>query len=411
MLTHDPSGRSDPHVWRGPGVRLAEDSELFRWIVGGADRSTARFRLYSEGRAQTIGRELLPRVEDGGFAGWIERVEAAGVPDVALVVNGVQALDREAWQRVLPFVRERIDSRTGGVSMEVFVGRYRRGPFGVHKDDQDVFTCVVTGRKRFLVWPFEVLAARFGVPASERERVCVIEGLSATNLPDELRACAITLEGEAGDLLYWPASYWHVAERGDAIHADAGDYTLTYGLGVFPGIDPAPLLASTLTQARVLGVAPPTLALPLSGDLTKEAGALWDALLSWLGTEEVRAVAISRLLSWTSAQRFPLAPALSPGVDTRALEVAHPVSGGTVAWARLGDELVWAAGGHTMRTPWHPGLARLFSRFDSGEPLSVTEAEALLVAPDELPVEPGVARHMLGLLAMRNVVLAAGRGV
>jgi hypothetical protein len=401
MLAHD--DRREPHVWRTPGVELAQDAELFRWIVGGADRGAARCRIFSEGRAQVVRRELLPRAEDGGFAGWLDRVETTGVPDAALVVNGVQGLDGEAWRRVLPFVREHIDRQTGGVSMEVFVGRYRRGPFGVHKDDQDVFTCVVTGKKRFLVWPFEVLAERFGVPASERERVCVLEGLNVQNLPDELRACAIVLEGEPGDLLYWPASCWHVAERSEAPGAEG--YTLTYGLGIFPGIDPAPLVASTLGQTRTLGIAPPALALPLSGDVTTEARALWDTLVHWLGSEEVSAVAIARLLSWTSAQRFPLAPALSSKIDTRTLEIVHPVRDGTVAWARLGDELVWAAGGHTMRSAWHPGLERLFARFDTGEPLAVAEAEALLVAPGEPPVEPGVARHILSLLVARNVTL------
>lgn len=377
---------------------------MLEWLRSAAIRArsgllSGRLRLFSRGEpVLPIPLDLLPTEDDRSLEAWFLRLEER-VADAALVVNGVQALSGEAWRRALAWMTEIVDERTGGGSLELFIGRYRRGPFGVHKDDQDVFTFVVSGKKRFRLWPFEELAARFGVPPSARDAVHVLPGLGALNLPDELRATSIVLEGEPGDVMYWPASAWHVAENAST-EANGGPLTVTLGLGRFRQLGPAPLLAKVVARAVHEGA--PSLALPTSGDLSEGAQALWTDVLAWLGSDAVRAIMTEELVAWASALRFPLAPPLAAPSRDEAVEAIAPAVPGTIAWARQGDHLVWSSGGHLARYPYHPGIERILARIDRGAPLDASAAMALLEGADEQPVEPAVARAVLRAVMARN---------
>src|SRR5207245_3009425 len=81
--------------------------------------------------------------------------------------------------------------------VELFVSNNRLTPFGIHRDPASNFTLVVQGRKRMRLWPEAFFTRR---PPMDAESYAAHLGQ------------ALTLEGEPGDLLYWPSSYWHVAE-------------------------------------------------------------------------------------------------------------------------------------------------------------------------------------------------------
>lgn len=82
---------------------------------------------------------------------------------------------------------------------------------------------VIRGPKRMLVWPYEALLEHVSDPDTDLR----YEGWDLDELdPAGLRGQATVLDGDSGDLLYWPASYWHVAE------ADERQLSLTLNLSV-----------------------------------------------------------------------------------------------------------------------------------------------------------------------------------
>jgi hypothetical protein len=66
-----------------------------------------------------------------------------------------------------------------------------------------VFVFVIAGKKKFLTWPYEVFADR-GEEFSTLDYEAYLDQ-------------AIELEGEPGDIIYWPASYWHTGEASGAL--------------------------------------------------------------------------------------------------------------------------------------------------------------------------------------------------
>lgn len=88
-------------------------------------------------------------------------------------------------------------------NMHVFMGNNPVSYMGVHRDLFDVFCFIIDGNKRFRVWPH-------GYFDHHPDRK-IFEY-------DEYKKDSILLEGKPGDILYWPKSYWHVAEI-DSDHA------------------------------------------------------------------------------------------------------------------------------------------------------------------------------------------------
>ena len=150
------------------------------------------------------------------------------------MVNEIHCLDFQLWLDTLPFL-QRVFRSTGvpsSVSLDLFLGNYRLSPFGIHKDNQDVITFIVLGNKRFYLWPSEHFSHRpelAGVPAREHAhrvlQIPVADGAEYAAIVKE----AIVVHGQPGDVMFWPASYWHCADN------EAADLALTVGFGMVHG--------------------------------------------------------------------------------------------------------------------------------------------------------------------------------
>lgn len=132
-----------------------------------------------------------------------------------IIANYVQELSEVIGARIRDFVHSNGISR-GTVRIDAFIGSYRQSFFGLHKDDEHVFTFPVCGKKLYLVWPFETFAhlpaARPDAPYSH-----------AADLPYENeRAKAVVLAPNEAQYAYWPASHWHIAETSETVHASIG---------------------------------------------------------------------------------------------------------------------------------------------------------------------------------------------
>ncbi|HEX8089452.1 MAG TPA: hypothetical protein VF762_11395, partial [Blastocatellia bacterium] len=158
--------------------------------------------------------ELLPRREDKSLIDYDARLadQLRGAEFTLLLANPHLYCDK-LWNRVRVFIRglyRQVGIPCGGVDTGIFLGRYLRTPFGVHRGQMSVLTFPVHGEKHFRLWPRGYGDAHEDIRDS-------IEYPNHISGSMELRA------GEQ-DMLYWPADYWHIAES-------AGSFTAALNLG------------------------------------------------------------------------------------------------------------------------------------------------------------------------------------
>lgn len=94
----------------------------------------------------------------------------------------------------------------------LYLGNYKRTPFGVHVDPCGVMSFPVVGRKTFRLWTPDFVAKN--------------PELQEAFSYDEFKKKSYVLTAERGDMTYWPSSYWHIAE-GD------GEFSCTWSLGIW----------------------------------------------------------------------------------------------------------------------------------------------------------------------------------
>jgi len=194
-------------------------SELFGGLI------SARHELAREERRHLrlfVGDEIyfsrvrrnLPQQSDANFDGYCKRMKQS-YKDArfGLVVVDYPSFDAQIRRRVQQFLRPlRKLIKLGAKSKTLlFIGDYQRTPVGIHKDQHGTFVFVIEGRKRFRTWPGSFFPdEKFTRQLSYRKFL----------------GDAITLEGTAGDLIYWPSSYWHIGES-------IGGFSISLNIGVF----------------------------------------------------------------------------------------------------------------------------------------------------------------------------------
>lgn len=189
-------------------------------------------------------RNQLPLREDGTMEGFLARVDKwLGGKRFGLTLNRCHTQHWGHWQQMTSFLsglHEVLGVPLFGCDPAIFLGNYRYTPFGIHKDDLHVFSFVVEGQKTLSFWPFQSLVRRDEVPRDPQlidKPGCVIVRDPADE--EQLLSQATLLHGEPGDLMYWPASYWHRAEPSPSA------LNITISLGVRYG------------SPESLGMAPP----------------------------------------------------------------------------------------------------------------------------------------------------------
>ena len=105
--------------------------------------------------------------------------------------------------------------------------------FRLHKDAQDVFTFIIAGWRRFLLWPFDTFAGIAGLGAKERRLPRLLYEVDY----EAYRSQSVVLEASAGDLLYWPAEWWHVGESN-------GERAISLALGAVHDANPMTQIVS-----------------------------------------------------------------------------------------------------------------------------------------------------------------------
>jgi 50S ribosomal protein L16 3-hydroxylase len=322
------------------------------------DHGRAPIRFYEgDGLRQSNLLDWLPQPDDGSFDAYAHRIEPGlGGRGFSLIVNNLQKYDFAYWcrlRRVLRPLYERVGVPAETADADLFVGTGTRTPFGMHKDRASNFCLVLEGRKRFLLWPYEVF----------RDHPALVH----TTHYEGFRDGAIVLEGGPGDVLYWPSSYWHVAESD-------GSLSVTSNVALYlhrPGHQ-AVAREMALEIADRRGATDPPATYPLA------AGLLPDEIAKAVVAAEEAATTIGRRVraAWlarASADGFEVVPDPIPDCVLTIDEMVQSDVEFPITFVDDHDTWLCAAHGISFEGRSTPAIRAVVERLAAGTPMAVTD--------------------------------------
>ncbi|MFB7955693.1 JmjC domain-containing protein [Streptomyces sp. NPDC056045] len=195
----------EPVLYRGVGDAPFAEAEVFGTAVLGSRPPhplavPGNVQFLVERRQQTQPYDLMPELSDGSFDGYERRMaDRLDRQRYALVVHRFHSFSHPLWARAQRFwagLWERVGQPTHTAGSTLFHGSYEHSPVGVHQDRFATFMFCVRGTKRMRFW-----AER---PWSDPVHTVLDY--------QPYLASSFVAEVGPGDLLYWPARYYHVGE-------------------------------------------------------------------------------------------------------------------------------------------------------------------------------------------------------
>jgi hypothetical protein len=325
----------------------------------------ARPRCYVEAAEVMNGAEyarFIPTADDTSLDKYAARLSSGlSGKGFGVVVNAFHVHYPVLWHRLRAFFRG-LNARQGLPASKIdpvlFFGNYPVTPFGVHTDEANVFTFNLATAKRVLAWPRAFFSTR-GVPSMDTHLLAPWEPYEKD---------AVDLRQSALDLMYWPASHWHVG-------ISKGELLCTLGVGAYASaaadsfIAPAQRLvmreSPRLSPLQASdGALPPELERAL-----KDAGAA--ALRREVQAEWMRRVSADGLLPAPPVSAVSLTPKDRVQKFARA-KILH---------ATLSDGFLFAAEGQSWFLAPREGMAfdathaapliEAFTELNTGEPVRV----------------------------------------
>jgi hypothetical protein len=188
-------------------VPFVSEADLFSVLVAAADHNETEqvasdYVVWISGKLQPQPRNYSALASDESLHGYLTRLSRmVGEEEFTVLLPNPHRLSSALRKRVTSFVQMlavHSGIPCGGFDSGIFLGRYGRTPFGVHRGQMSVLTFPIVGSKRFLLWP-----------SSYGEIHCDIQDSVDY---EAHRQAATVLIVEPGDIGYWPADYWHIAD-------------------------------------------------------------------------------------------------------------------------------------------------------------------------------------------------------
>ncbi len=348
---------------------------LQRSYSGGA-RPNVQFTL--ERLNQVFLRQWLPLSADRSLSGYGDRLaRRLRRRRYALVISGFHAFWFPLWSRERAFFAglwRHVGIPLTGAITTLFHGNYEHTPSGVHRDRFTTFLFALQGRKRMRFWRTR--------PWSEPVSTLLDYGPYLDQ--------SVAVDVEPGDLLYWPASYYHVGESvgGDvATSVNVGvprtEHRTVYYLDdlLLGTIDETDLSDQERSRGRlrrvngtplVRGVlaADRRLSAELPDPLQRAVRAFRDLSRPGESEHHIRTIWLKR----TSAAGFEPVPE-----PTRRSRLAdqHRVRADRrfpILWAEeTSREWICSANGHALRVAGHAEVARLLTTLNTGRAARVAD--------------------------------------
>lgn len=354
---HQPLIQTEEQIYEG----LLDVSATLR------EGKVATIRFYIEHSSLQVNLlEYLPLPADGSLTNYLQRIRGkVDNRSFALVTNKFHLHQPNLWLCLRQIFYEfyLLVGIPEDTVVAAFVGNYATTPFGVHTDSDSTFYFILKGHKRVHLWPYE-FAKEHNAPWPQR-----VAGGSTDYLRylDE----AITLEGNPGDLLYWPAHYWHVAESDDC-----DSVTLSIGMPKPSSCFVGDMLAEKIRE-RI-----PNYTEMMHSVLMSPA--MYDKLV--LPAPIVRAKkeyenTLSNMnddlqehwLNRISSLGYRYVPTPRTWVSLLDHDWLTAIPGSLVCFQRAEQEFLCSSLGHSFRLPYHPKLKDLLNCIAKGGRWQVIE--------------------------------------
>ncbi len=343
--------------------------ELLPAVVACAESFLAgdeqKVRLYVDGdqvdvREGKLG-ELLPGRRDGSFEAYDHRMtQQHGFRDYALVIADWHQFSRPLWERIVGSVAGL--TRFLGISAsrmdtQVFLGTYRRTPFGVHVDETSAFHFPILGTKRMRFW--------------DASYVRTIPALRHARHYEAFLERSSVAEARPGEVIYWPSSAWHVGES-------SGEFSVTWRFAYWlaDGLRRRAMVsASELFDAARAGPLTSLPATPARCDRIEGVEQILRDMEAVVHSTDLRARLVAGWLEQCSSFGFLRVPAPEPAVARAGrLRRRPPFCLYAVPIGR--DHWCFAAGGMSCTRQAGPEVRDLVDDLNSDAQVTVERADA-----------------------------------
>ena len=173
--------------------------------------------------------QVLPEKRDKTFLGYHARMKVL-FSDYCLVCDELLRTNHQKQHLLTDFTDElyrKVGFPNRFSEMGLYLGNYRKTPFGVHVDSCGVFSFPLVGKKRFRLWTSAFVKKH--------------PGLDRAFKYDKYKKDSQLMDAGPGDMTYWPSSAWHIAESD-------GSFSATWSLGVWVDQPHTELVSEGLKQ-------------------------------------------------------------------------------------------------------------------------------------------------------------------
>lgn len=329
-------------------------SDLYR---KGDDSVAIRFYI-EEGEIASDLSKYLPRARDRTLASYTRRISRQiSHRRFAFVLGEIQIYRLSIWQSLRNFLHD-FYAHTGiplqPAGATLFIGDYKKTPFGVHRGTSGNFKFIIAGRKRMRLWP----SAHFRSDP---------RGDHFLNYERDLKA-STALTGGPGDVIYWPSDSWHSGENREGV---ATSISLALFVEDRLSVQQEVWNEAVRYTQKQLNTTGAARSFRDDGSntrrirpLIKKTGKIFAKIAAAPALEEaVAARYLNRITAFGFAAVPPAAKADKLKDDSFIrLDPNYPVK-----WLRQSDqEIICSSNGHSFQLSAHPSVLKLFQLLNRG---------------------------------------------
>ena len=203
------------------GISAIDSAEIFSWLVKYSEycrkvKKADGLKFYIDGESQYQNEVLqaLPVQSDKSLRGYHERMNRI-FPDYCLVCDELIQVSHSKQielKKLVYNLYRRVGLPNRNAEIGLYLGNYKKTPFGVHVDGCGVFSFPIEGIKKFRLWTGAYVQKN---PELEM----------SFDYKKHLKKSTL-LTAKKGDMTYWPSQSWHIAES-------SGEFSATWSLGVW----------------------------------------------------------------------------------------------------------------------------------------------------------------------------------
>jgi len=343
--------------------------------------------------------DILPSGSDESFQNYAKRISTIlKNKRFGISLGDFQtAMNMDCWNRFRYFLKslyENAEMPVGLSELSLFAGNYLSTLRGVHLDDADVFCFVLEGKKRMRLWPRTFFEGR---PLNTRIDHNGYKGYLEQS---------ICLEGTAGDILYWPQSYWHVGEC-------AGNFDVSLSLALHHTDTDLNQVVEKfrrqLEKSWKLNGDINRFTLDMSG-LAARTTSMNEAFQMAGDLFDIETALVGKWMKNVTGYSFVSTPFPAAQITLKNHELLKADGAFPVLSRRMGDKLIIAFNGQVLTMAFNAKILSIIEILNSGEPLTAGEVIRYSTNKKEeaFPMNTAAVRKFLGSLLAHGALTKIG---